>query len=180
MMQISSVRDALRVVLPTGEQTWLMRACLHDGAVGRQAWHSWHGLVGNPKAVLETDSTGLKGLLPLLHEGIRRNGCGVDKPLRDYLGIARLREELRDELIREICAAVLSALADADVHFIVLRGIALSETVYQHPSLRHCHGIDILVMQHDMGKAARAMAELGLRPVKPGICGPWVVRNSHM
>jgi hypothetical protein len=32
--------DTLSVLLPTTEQTWLLRACLHSGDAGKSAWKS--------------------------------------------------------------------------------------------------------------------------------------------
>ena len=43
-----ALADALGSLLPTPEQTRLLRACLQRGEAGRQAWADWRSLVDDP------------------------------------------------------------------------------------------------------------------------------------
>jgi hypothetical protein len=51
----SACTAALAAVLPTPEQTWLLRACLLDGEAGREGWRAWHALAGDAKAAMIED-----------------------------------------------------------------------------------------------------------------------------
>ncbi len=153
-----ALADALRVILPGEERTLLQRACLLSGEAGRQAWEAWRERTGDAKKTFEDDHTGLKGLLPLVQAALERNGITGDKPLRTYLRAARLREELRSEVYRDICGRVLAALAAADVPVIALKACVVAETAYETPAVRHCHAVDLLVRDRDMARTARILA----------------------
>ena len=141
-----ALADALRVILPGEERTALLRACLLSGAAGRSAWEAWRERTGDAKKTFEDDHTGLKGLLPLVQAALDRNGVTGDRPMLTYARAARLREELRSKVYREICGRVLAALAVADVPVIALKACVVAETAYESPAIRHCHAVDLLVL----------------------------------
>jgi hypothetical protein len=62
--------------------------------------------------------------------------------LRSLCRAARVHEELRLAALGPSLGNALAALGGRPV---VLRGVALGHTVYDHPALRHCHDIDLLV-----------------------------------
>lgn len=143
-----------------------MRACLLCGPPAQEAWRDFAGDVGPPKPFFEHDQTGLKGLLPLLHAAARRNGFEAEPALWTYLRSAALREELRYGIYREFCGEVLGALVEAKLEVAALKACALAETVYDEPSLRHCHAIELLVADGDLAPAAPVLARLGFRPAR--------------
>ena len=153
-----ALADALRVILPGEEPTALLRACLLSGEAGRRAWEAWRERTNDAKKIFEDDDTGLKGLLPLVQAALERNGITGDKPLLTYLRAARLREELRSKVYRDICGRVLSALAAADLPFIALKACVVAETAYETPAVRHCHAVDLLVRDGDMARTAGILA----------------------
>ncbi len=153
-----ALADALRVILPNRERTELLRACLLSGAAGRRAWEAWCERTGDPRTTFEDDQTGLKGLLPLVQAALERNGITGDRPLLTYLRAARLREELRSKIYRDICRRVLSALAAADLPVIALKACVVAETAYETPAVRHCHAVEILVREGDMARTAGILA----------------------
>ena len=150
--------DALRVILPGRERTALLRACLLSGEAGRSAWEAWQERTGDAKKTFEDDNTGLKGLLPLVQAALERNGVTGDRPMLTYARAARLREELRSKVYREICGRVLAALAAADVPVIALKACVVAETAYESPAVRHCHAVDLLVRDGDMARTAQILA----------------------
>ena len=170
--QISCVKPALSgalsVILPTAEQTDLLRACLHTGASGRQAWERWQERMGGLKKGLEEGSQGIKGLLPLLSIALRRDGVVDDPTLLTYVRTAYLREELRSQIYRRLFRNVLAALATDRIPVLVLKGAALADTVYEKPALRHCHDIDLLVGEDDMCHAVSRLTSLGWTLPKTG------------
>jgi hypothetical protein len=57
-----------------------------------------------------------------------------------------------------------AGLAAAGVPAIVTRGLALAGTVYPHPSLRHCHDLDLLVPGDALERGARVLVAAGYSP----------------
>lgn len=155
---------ALAAMLPSPEQTWLLRACLLDGEEGREAWRVWEALAGDAKAAMAEDRWSVKRLLPALYSALRRNGASVDAALLPYLKLAYVREQIRSRTYLGICGEVLAALHDASVPNVLLRGAALAATVYPDPALRHCHDIALLVEKDDLARAAGVLRRRGLEP----------------
>jgi hypothetical protein len=135
----------LSVVLPTREETLLLRACLWPGDPGRRAWEEWRRCVGNPIELLRDGNERLKALLPLIHFALQRNGVSVEEALKTCLYMSSLREELRYNAYRRILARVISFYAEKEIPAIVLRGAALADTVYESPASRHSGKIQILI-----------------------------------
>lgn len=160
----SALADALSIVLPAPDHTWLLRACLHSAESSRQAWETYHGRVGDPKKAMKRDRWGRKELAPLLLIALQRNSVVADEPVLTYLRTAYLREELRTKTYRRILRDVLLTLAAEGVPHIVLKGAALADTVYDDPTLRHCHDINILLQEADACRAASLLPSLGFAP----------------
>src|SRR4051794_36333645 len=91
---------ALSLVLPTYEQTLLLRTCLLPRDLARQAWQEWRsryngtGFVGNSPSV--------RKLRPLLFDAVEQHDLQSDKKTRTYLRLAYLKEELRNKIVRQI------------------------------------------------------------------------------
>ncbi|HEY2988588.1 MAG TPA: nucleotidyltransferase family protein [Candidatus Binatia bacterium] len=159
--------DSLSVVLPTREETLLLRACLFSSDSARQAWKEWKsratevedGLVGNNGAV--------KNLRPLVFDALRCHGMELDKESWTFLRSAYLKEELRSKIFRRICRDILLLLAKEGIPTIVLKGTALAETVYKNPVLRHSHDIEILIKDQDISRAATLLRALDFKGVEP-------------
>jgi hypothetical protein len=149
--------EALSVLLPRPDQTWLLRACLLSAEPGRDAWRQWQRHHRDVKAALSDDASGAKQILPLLYASLKRNGADLDPSLRPYLTTSYAREEMRNEAYRSIGHAALQALAAHGVNAIVVKGAALAESVYDHPAQRHSHDIDLLVAPDDLQRAIRAL-----------------------
>ena len=156
---------ALAAVLPTPEQTWLLRACLLDGEAEREAWHIWHALAGDAKAAMVEDRWSVKRLLPALYVALRRSGAEVDATLLSYLKLAYVREQMRATTYRRICGELVAVLAAAGVPAVLLRGGALVATVYDDPAVRHCHDVAFLVQPADLARADAALRAAGLTSI---------------
>jgi hypothetical protein len=131
------------------EQTLLLRACLWSGEAGQQAWAAWCKCVGDPFELLRDGNERLKGLLPLIFASLRANEVVVEENLQTCLRTAYLREELRSKAYSRVLERVLSTYAKNQIPAILLKGAALSEMVYESPSLRHSGEIEILVENLD-------------------------------
>jgi Uncharacterised nucleotidyltransferase len=153
--------DALSVFLPTAEETLLLRACLSSDEPS-QTWARWQRYRTDPNGFLG-DCPSARKLRPLVYEAVRRYGLELDKESRTYLRSARLKEELRGNILRRVCGEVLQLFQKEDVPAIMLKGIALAETVYDNPALRHCHDIDLLLREQDLERAANLLRSLRFR-----------------
>jgi len=151
--------DALSVLLPMPDQTLLLQACLYSGTAGRKACAAWLEQQGERQH--EPQEEFVKSLLPLLFSALRRSEIEVNHLFLTILRTASLREELRTKTYRRICREVFLALATAAIPHIVVRGAALSDTVYSDPALRHSHDIDILLGESDSSRTISLLSSLG-------------------
>jgi len=155
--------NVLSAVLPTWEQTLLLRACLQSGESAREAWEAWQLQARNGRNGLE-QTRAVGSLRTLFLSALHRNGVAADKPFLTSLRVAHLREEARTKIYRRICGDVLSTLRTEKIQAILLKGAALAETVYASPVLRHCHDIDILLMDDDLRRTVTALSKQEFTP----------------
>jgi hypothetical protein len=177
-----ALSSALSGLLPDELGTLLLQSCLARGEACGRAWTELQRQERGLTELLRTDRGELKRLGPLLLDNLRRNGVGADARLSTVLRTGALREELRSNIYREVLEQVLGTLESAGVDSILLGGAALAEQVYQTPSLRHSHDIDLLVAEADMERAAGALAgaEFSREAAAPGHDGALLMthRNS--
>lgn len=139
--------------LPTLPQGLLLTACLCEPEVAAPAWHAFTDAVGDAKRYFESDRTGLKGLLPFVESRLAANGIDAGKAFHTYARVASVREALRSRIYGEILVSTLHALSSAGIEALLLKGAAVSATVYPQPSRRHNHAIDLLVDSSAMTRA---------------------------
>jgi len=163
-----TLRAALGVMLPTTAETRLLRAILYSGEQGRQAWRDWRRSADNPPTAFEGERTGQKSLLPLLHAAVVRNAVEVEATLASWLRAGYFREELRGHAYRRIVRETLAALSGEAGPPIVLKGCALSDTVYDDPNARHSHGIELLLSETDLDRVAGRLREMRFTPITSG------------
>jgi len=156
-----ALSGVLSTILPTEEQTWLLRACLWSEEAGREAWAVWRDYVGDPVSFAKHDNAGVKNVLPLLSVSLKNNGVAVDSAFQTCLRTAYLRDELRAKVYRQICREVLTAYTEADISIIVLKGAALADTVYRDPVLQHAHYLELLVKEDELYRAVNLLQSLG-------------------
>lgn len=148
---------ALVELLPGRVQQQLLVACLSERDVAAPAWRDFAAAVGDAKAFFEADQSGLKGLLPFVAAQLMANSIDPGKEFSTYVRVALVREELRAKIYGEILAAVLGALDAAQIATLLLKGGAVSETVYPQPSARHNHAIDLLVDERQLDAAGEVL-----------------------
>ena len=161
-----SLRRSLAVVLPDPTETQLLRCLLHSGDDGRRAWQAWCGLVGDPKSAFKGERLGQKSLLPLLHAAVERNALPLDAGVASWLRATYFREQMRGNAYRRVLDTTLSGLGVVGTLPLVLKGCALSDTVYPDRATRHSHGIELLVRDDDFGTVAARLPGLGFSAVR--------------
>ncbi|MGB7951241.1 MAG: nucleotidyltransferase family protein, partial [Candidatus Binatia bacterium] len=150
----------LSTVLPSTEQTQLLRACLWSRESSAEAWREWSREIADPAAFLREDTDGVKGLLPLLFHSLQDKDVVIDKEFHTYLRTAYLRDELRSKAYSQICRDVTSLFENAGIPAVVLKGAALAETAYPKPVLQHSHYLDVLVHDDDLSRAVDLLPSL--------------------
>lgn len=155
-MKRAPLAGTLSFLLPGPAETALLHVCLSPERA-RSAWSEWTRLGG--------DLDRYRSLLPQVDEGARRGGLELDEPLPALLSGARLHESLRLNAIREIAIEVLDRLAGNGFDPVVVQDLALAETVYPDPALRHCHALELLLPSDEV---VGARAALGAAQARPG------------
>jgi hypothetical protein len=152
----------LSLLLPTDRETLLLRVCVAERERARAAWHQWHDPAnGSGKCLLKDPA--VRKLRPLLFNAVQSHDLEIDKEGLTLLRTAYLKEDLRSSAFRRICREVLLLLEKEGFEPTILKGAALAETVYPSPVLRHCHDIDLLLPNQDLGRAARLLEFIGFR-----------------
>ncbi len=156
---------ALERLLPSREQGLLLAACLREPDTAARAWDGFAAAVRDPKAYFEADRMGLKGLLPFVEASLTARGIDAGKAFHTYARVALVREELRSRIYDGILAAVLARFGADGIAAVVLKGGALSATVYPQPSARHNHAIDLLIDERQMPEAVAALLKVEFAPM---------------
>jgi Uncharacterised nucleotidyltransferase len=167
-----SVTGALSVLLPSAEETALLRACLHAGESAREGWERWRDGRGASGAELCAVLAKWRTLLPLLERSAARNDLDVGRDVLPYLRATTLREELRAARYRGIFVVAMTALEGAGSAPWVVRGAALAATAYESWPLRHCHDLDLLVNTHELEGAVAALTRAGFGRVAGRAASP--------
>jgi putative nucleotidyltransferase-like protein len=147
----------LSAILPTSEETELLRACLWPGEAGAEAWRKWSREIADPAAFLRQEKEGIKGLLPLLFDTLQTNGVVVEGEFRTYLRTAYLRDQLRSRTYSQICRDVISTFAGAGIPAVLLKGAVFAESCYKSPELQHAHYLEILIRDEDLNRAVATL-----------------------
>ena len=171
----TTLPEVLSVILPTPEDTLLLRACLTPGESGKLACEAW----------LKQHQNGfkkeaIKAFLPLLLRATQKHGVKVDAAFLTVLRTATLREELRTNTYKRICRDVFLALSDQIIPTIVLGGAALADTVYADPALRHSHDIDVLIPDVQFSRTGSLIASLRFKFVKVPDAGSHHCEFKHV
>lgn len=140
-------------VLPTRPQTLLLQSCLAPTDTVAQSWRQWCKQVRDPRRVIRRDRWGVRSILPLLYDSLRRADVKLDKDMQTTLRTAFFRERLRWATIHRICRQLLQALCADGIRPILAGDLAIAESAYPSPSLRHCGSLHLLIDAEDISRA---------------------------
>ncbi len=110
----------------------------------------------------------LHDLLPMLFWGLNRM-CADFVPdatialLKDHFQANHLRNRLAADVFRN-CHNILSS---ENIPHIVFKGLALSDTVYEHPALRQFGDIDLLLHPEHLDRACQLCEDIGYSRIYP-------------
>jgi len=112
----------------------------------------WEGVAAQAEA---------HGLAPLLYVHARAAGVQLPAAVKRKLQGLYLRHQHANRVRTDVLRDILSTYHAAGVSALVLKGAALSHTVYPEPGLRPMSDLDILVREADLWSAQRLLADLG-------------------
>jgi hypothetical protein len=167
--RLPPLADTLGLMLPDAQDGLLLRACLTDAASAGAAWQAWLAAIPGLPAVL-VERPRIRRFLPLVSYVLSSHGVAIAEPSLSILRAATLWEERRAAQLRPILVQVLTVLRVAGLDAVLLKGVALAETVYPQFRLRHCHDLDLLVAAGALPAARQALLAAGFR-ILPGING---------
>ena len=152
-------------LLPSPTQTLLLQACL--GPVGgiEGAWRKWCKQVREPRKLIQGDRWGIKAVLPLLHHSLGKGQVVLDKETQTLLRTAFFREQLRLATIRRLCRQLLQSLRAQTIDAVLTGDLAIAETAYDSPVLRHCGNIRLLLAKDEIERAVRHVRQENWRLV---------------
>ncbi len=128
----------------------------------------WEGVAAQAEA---------HGLAPLLYVHTRAAGVQLPQAVKRELQGLYLRHRDANRVRTGVLCNILRAYAAAGIPALVLKGAALSYTVYPEPGLRPMSDLDILVREEDLWRAQKLLGDLGFDAPLPA--GP-AVAHRHL
>ncbi len=147
-------------MIPAPEQTLLLRACLLSGDDARTAWKSWRERVN-----FEDIDAASYRLLPLAYKNLLRENI-EDELLGRLKGIYR-HTWVRNQLLFHDAASILNAMQDAGIAVLLLKGAALTRSIYPEAGLHPMNDFDFMVPLADVFRAFAVMKKCGWNHAEP-------------
>ena len=108
-------------------------------------------------------------MAPLLYTHLKAARVQLPPTIKRELQGLYLRHRHANRVRTRVLRDILAACDDAGIQTLVLKGAALSHTIYPEPGLRPMSDIDILVPKSDLWRAQSLLAGLGFdAPLPPG------------
>ena len=142
---------------PSEAQETLLRAALLPGADAVEAWSAVR-----PGLDLERVDRPSRRLLPLLADNLRR--LGIDDPLADRLDAIRRDTATRNRRRFDAGRRLLTALAEAGIATLMVKGGALIADKYGDIGLRPMSDLDVVVPTAQATAAIEALSCAGWSP----------------
>lgn len=141
---------------PTRDQTLLLRAALLDAPAAIEAWEEW-----KRRNDLDYLEAGTFRLIGLLYRNLVRVGANASDPLLPRLkGIYR-HFWAKNHLTMALKEGLLRALEDKGIPCILLKGAALTLTVYHDHGVRPMDDLDVMVPPARTHEAMDVLEALG-------------------
>ncbi|CRI63023.1 conserved hypothetical protein [Thiocapsa sp. KS1] len=146
----------------------LLLACRHSDTNGRQAqgWPSLldRGIDWNLFLTLGEHHD----LVPLLFSGLEHAPTErLPQSLMPFLRGHFQANHLRNRLALQCFLGAEAALAEAGIPVLMLKGLALATTVYEHLAARQFGDVDLLIPEKQVAQARDIVERLDYRPVYP-------------
>src|SRR3954468_4709799 len=156
-------------IIPTEQQTLLLKACTSSGKHATDAFQSWMdtldlrgdgdlqpGAIGLPQMYDQLD-LGSQRLLSLLYKNIIRNG--IDHPMILKLSSYYKYVWYKNNLLKSRLTKLVQDLQSINVDVIIIKGIVLIEKYYDDYGMRPTIDIDIAVRKENISKTIDLLLE---------------------
>lgn len=148
-------------VLPNQQQTLILKACLLDAPdEARVAYFEWR-----KQQNLDDLDNGSFRLIPLLWRRATALNWGSDEDEGRLRGIYRY-QWLKHQLMQRGVELIVKEFNDHDIRVVLLKGAALSRSIYSDPVCRPSFDIDILVPREHLRKAISILEGKGWRTLQ--------------
>jgi hypothetical protein len=155
---------------PSPIQELLLRAALLSGTDAREAWCALR-----PGLDVDGADRASRRLLPLLGANLRR--LGIDDPLAAGLEAIHRDTAAKNRRLFDAGRRLLTALAEAGIATLVLKGGALASHGYRDLGLRPMSDLDVVVPTGQADAAVQALERAGWEARTP--VTPALVRMRH-
>ncbi len=116
------------------------------------------------------------GLAGLVLQAVRRREIQIDAAHHTRLSESAAQITARNLHLRHHLERTLSALTDAGIEAMVLKGMALNHRIYDRLDLRPMTDVDLLFHPNDIHRACRVLEESGYIPGEPLLRGDFFPR----
>ncbi|MEW6378358.1 MAG: nucleotidyltransferase family protein [bacterium] len=101
--------------------------------------------------------------IPLLYHKLKGIGGSIPQSVLQTLKAGYYLNAFRNEHLYHELGNILKVLKEDGIEPIVLKGAALTATVYQDKALRFFHDIDLLIRKRDLARAGEKLLEIGYK-----------------
>ncbi len=112
-----------------------------------------------------------EGMTPLLHKHLAEAGVEIPPAIRRSLHLLTLRHQQQANVRLQFLGQLIDILDRHKLRPILVKGIALCQTLYPDPSLRPMRDIDLLFHPEEAGKAQELLLDEGFEqsdaPISP-------------
>ncbi len=124
---------------------------------------------------------GRHGVLPLVYRHLQGLRAEISLPVSAWNGLEAAFHSARLMSLRQTfeCGRLLAAFRPLGIEAIVLKGLALRETVYPDPALRPSGDIDLLVERAALDRAEQALLATGYAADESKHTRGWFRANRH-
>jgi hypothetical protein len=98
---------------------------------------------------------------PLLYTHLRAAGVSIPPGVKPELQSRSMHHLVANEVKMRVLRSIIAAFDRADIPALVLKGAALANLAYPHPSLRPMSDLDLLVPESQVRRAQDRLATLG-------------------
>jgi len=144
---------------PNDAEMELIRAATLDGDAAASAWRRWL-----QRRDIDTAHHRSTDLLPAVSANLPAEVVGADA---DRMRGLRRRVWAENELVVQGLIDAVAVLAAAGIDVTVVKGVALTTTVYREPGTRHMADADLVVGPRDFVAACDALIGAGWRMPHP-------------
>jgi hypothetical protein len=104
------------------------------------------------------------GIGPILCRALRSRATEIPAPWQRRFKLEYLASTIRNRQARSSVEQIGAAFHGERIPVILMKGVALSRTIYEDPGLRLLNDIDLLVDERDVERAGAALERIGLQP----------------